>query len=118
MTNLYSNKSVKERRRALRNEPTDAERKMWHMLRGKRVNGKRFLRQYSAGKYILDFYCPELRLAIEIDGSQHIDSPHDDKRTEFLGKLNIFVLRFWNNDVLKNPDGVYKKLLTEITKKQ
>ncbi len=45
MTNLYSNKSVKERRRALRNEPTDAERKMWHMLRGKRVNGKRFLRQ-------------------------------------------------------------------------
>jgi len=74
----------------------------------------KFFRQYSVGRYILDFYCPAVRLAIEVDGSQHIENVHDATRTEFLRKENISVLRFWNNEVLRNLSGVYQKIRTVV----
>ena len=118
MPYLYNDKIVKLRRRSLRGSQTDAERKIWNIIRGKKLSGFKFLRQYSVGSYILDFYCPALRLAIEIDGSQHIDNAHDIMRTAFLRQHNISVLRFWNNDVLSNMDGVCKSIMLYIATKK
>jgi very-short-patch-repair endonuclease len=114
MKYLYNSGDTKERRRYLRKSPTDAERKLWQILRNKQMEGLRFVRQYSVGPYILDFYCPAIRLAIEADGSQHIENEHDVGRTDYLRKKSINVLRFWNNDVLDNIDGVYLKITSTI----
>jgi len=81
------------------------------------MSGSRFLRQYSVGSYVLDFYCPERRLAIEVDGGQHADAysqQHDAHRDKYLKELNIRVIRLWNNDVLQNIDGVGQKIKGEI----
>jgi len=111
---LYNSEDLKERRRSLRRLQTDAERKLWQVLRGKQMEGARFVRQYSVGSYILDFYCPALRLAIEVDGSQHIDNDYDTKRTKYLKEKDITVIRFWNNDVLQNLNGVYEKIRSTV----
>jgi very-short-patch-repair endonuclease len=111
---LKNNELQKERRRSLRKSETDAERKLWQILRNKQIEGLKFFRQYSVGKYILDFYCPKYRLAIEADGSQHFRSAYDDNRTAELKKLNIFVLRFWDNEILQNIEGVYEKIRLTI----
>jgi len=90
---------------------------MWRYLRNKQVFGLKFFRQYGVGSYILDFYCPELRLAIEIDGGQHNDKINilrDDNRTKFLNTLDINVIRFWNNDLTKNIAGVLEKIVQEV----
>ena len=110
MSFLYNKKSFKERRRSLRKSQTEAERKIWSILRNKQFHGLKFFRQYSVGDYILDFYCPFMRLAIEVDGSQHIENKYDEYRTSCLKKNNILVLRFWNNEVLGNIEGVCLKL--------
>jgi very-short-patch-repair endonuclease len=103
---IYNNKDRKDFRRNLRREMTDAESKLWDRIRDRRL-GEKFRRQYSVTGYILDFYCPAKRIAIEIDGSQHIENrEYDDKRTEVLKMLDIKVLRFWNKDVNKNMEGV------------
>jgi very-short-patch-repair endonuclease len=76
----------------------------------------KFFRQYSVGSYILDFYCPEQRLAIEVDGGQHADvygQQHDTDRDEYLKDSNIRVIRFWNNDVLQKIEGVGRKIREE-----
>ena len=70
---LYNDPSTKLDRRRLRKNATDAERKLWSILQSRRMAGLKFFRQYSVGSYILDFYCPERRLAIEVDGGQHAD---------------------------------------------
>jgi len=104
---------TKERRRELRRNQTDTERKFWNIVRGKKFNDLNFYRQYNNGPYILDFYCPELKLTVELDGGQHNTNKnraHDRERTFFLEQQNIRVLRFWNNEVLTNPDGVWQKL--------
>jgi len=114
MKHVYNSEDLKERRRSLRRLQTDAERKLWQVLRGKQMEGARFVRQYSVGSYILDFYCPALRLAIEVDGSQHIDNDYDTKRTKYLKEKDITVIRFWNNDVLQNLNGVYEKIRSTV----
>ena len=79
----------------------------------------KFFRQYSVGPYILDFYCPERRLAIEVDGGQHTyvyGQQHDAHRDSYLKELNIRVIRFWNNDVLQNIEGVGQKIKEEVEK--
>ena len=114
MTRLYNSEESKERRRSLRRSQTDAERKLWQMLRNKRMGGMKFFRQYSVGKYTLDFYCPAVRLAVEVDGSQHIDNKSDTVRTAYLREQNITVIRFWNNDVLQNLEGVCEKVREAI----
>jgi len=78
--------------------------------------GLKFFRQYSAGPYILDFYCPERRLDIEVDGGQHGDvgaQQHDAARGSYLSELGIRVIRFWNNDVLQNIEGVGERIREE-----
>ena len=93
--------------RTLRSSPTEAERVLWYRLRRRRVGGFRFRRQVPIGRYICDFVCPQARLVIELDGSQHFKrSGYDDRRTNFLRWKGYRVLRFWNVDVLKYPDDV------------
>ena len=114
---LYNDPSRKPDRRRLRKDATDAERKLWDILRNRQINGLKFLRQYSVGLYVLDFYCPEQRLAIEIDGSQHADihgQGRDVQRDGYLKELNIRVIRFWNTDVLQNIEGVVQRLREEL----
>ncbi len=104
-------------RRNLRNDQTPAERKVWNILRGSKFLGYRFLRQYGVERYILDFYCPKVKLAIEIDGGQHNDEREklsDAERTRLLEFYRIRVLRFWNNEVMQNIEGVYEKIMQAI----
>ena len=100
-----------ERARALRNGATEAERLVWRRLSGVRP---RFTRQLVVGRYILDLACRSVRLAVEFDGSQHIDSAYDAARTAFLETLGWRVLRFWNSEVTNNPDGVAEAILAEV----
>ncbi|MCE2970197.1 MAG: endonuclease domain-containing protein [Burkholderiales bacterium] len=85
---------------------TDAEQKLWHALRHKQLHGHRFRRQHPVGPYIADFACIEARLIIEVDGGQHNDPDIDTQRDEFLTSHGWCVLRFWNNQVLVELDGV------------
>jgi very-short-patch-repair endonuclease len=116
---LYNDSSTKLGRRRLRKNATDAERKLWSILRSRRMADLKFFRQYSVGPYTLDFYCPERKLAIEVDGGQHADAygqQHDVQRNNYLKELNIRVIRFWNNDVLQNIEGVGQKIKEEVEK--
>ena len=95
------------RSRDLRNNSTDAERKLWAHLRNRQVQGTRFNRQVPIGPFICDFAARTLKLIIELDGGQHaVRTAQDDRRSEFLVSRGFRVLRFWNNDVLENVDGV------------
>src|SRR6266404_2835045 len=94
------------RARQLRSNPTDAEMRLWSKLRRKQIDGHRFRRQVPIGPYIADFVCLERRLVIEVDGGQHSESIADDARTAWLEGQGFCVLRFWNNDVLGNTEGV------------
>lgn len=93
---------------------TDAERRLWSALRDRRLEGYRFRRQYPLGPFILDFVCIEHRLAVEADGSQHADSEKDARRTAWLESRGWRVMRFWNNDILTNIDGVAAALLLAL----
>ncbi|MEK7669336.1 MAG: endonuclease domain-containing protein [Patescibacteria group bacterium] len=115
----FNNQSLKNRRGELRANQTDAEKKLWEYLRGRRLQGLKFHRQFSIGAYILDFYCPKFRFGIELDGSQHKENEivlYDKDRERILKASNIKVVRFWNNDVENNIDRVLEKILKEIGK--
>ena len=95
--------------RELRRTATDAEKMMWQLLRNRQLDGWKFRRQHPINRYILDFCCHEAKLAIELDGGQHADPEqayYDRERTLALETEGIRVLRFWNNDVLKNTNAV------------
>src|SRR3972149_6711335 len=114
---IYNKTGIKERRRELRKNQTDVERLLWKQIRNKNFFGLKFFRQYSVGAYIVDFYCPTLKLAIELDGGQHAEEgnkEYDKIRTDYLKSMGIKVMRFWNNDVIHNIEGV----LEEIKKNQ
>jgi very-short-patch-repair endonuclease len=99
--------------RAMRAEPTDAERKLWSILRLKALSGYRFRRQRAVAGYILDFYCPAKRLAVELDGGQHGDArqaKYDETRSLRLNELGVRVLRFWDDEVLKHPEAVAEEI--------
>src|SRR2546425_3928171 len=99
----------------LRRDETDAERKLWMRLRDRQLNGLKFRRQQPIGRYIVDFFCPEHRLVIELDGGHHADQIQaDQRRTEFLNKVGYRVLRFWDNDVLTEPESVLQKIADEL----
>ena len=90
---------------------TDAERRLWAHLRRDQL-GVRFRRQHPVGRYVVDFYAPEVRLAVEVDGGQHtVDEFRDLKRTELLNALGVSVLRFWNTEVMENVDGVLEAIM-------
>jgi very-short-patch-repair endonuclease len=90
----------------LRRDLTDAERKLWSVLRNRQLEGAKFRRQQPIGPFIVDFVCQEGRLIIEADGGQHAENGADARRTAFLQSRGYRVLRFWNNDILRNLDGV------------
>ena len=94
------------RSRALRKNATDAERKLWSVLRRQQLNGFKFRKQVEIDGYIVDFLCAEQRLIIEVDGGQHSPA-RDARRTAFLQSQGFRLIRFWNNDVLQNLDGVW-----------
>ena len=100
--------------RNLRQNQTPQEQKMWNLLRGKQFQGIRFVRQYPIDKYIVDFACRSKKLIIKIDGGQHNEDKnivYDNERTKFLELLGYKIIRFWNNDIDQNIEGVYQKLL-------
>ena len=99
----------------LRTNMTDAERRLWAALRGRRLRGFKFRRQHRLGPFIADFVCVEHRLVIEADGGQHAESTGDARRTAWLEARGWRVLRFWNNDVLGNIDGVLMEMQSALT---
>ena len=105
--------SLSNRAKELRHTETEAEQIIWSWLRTKKLNGVKFRRQEPLGKYIVDFVSFEKKLIIEIDGGQHNQHPeieHDEVRTKWLENKGFRVIRFWNNDVLLNTDGVIFKI--------
>ncbi|HEX8521034.1 MAG TPA: endonuclease domain-containing protein [Tepidisphaeraceae bacterium] len=103
--------------REMRYLPTDAEKKLWSILRGRKLGGFKFRRQHPIEGYILDFYCIEQKLAVEADGGQHLDEKgkeYDARRTERLGKLGVRVLRFGDDDVLKHSVEVAEEILRTL----
>ena len=95
---------------------TDAERRLWSLLRDRRLNGHKFRRQHPLGPYVLDFACLEHMLAVEVDGGQHAENEHDRERTAWLEAQGWRVVRFWNNDVLSNAEGVVARLIEALQK--
>ena len=96
--------------RSLRLRATDAERELWQRLRAGRLRGYKFRRQHPVPPYVVDFYCEAARLVIELDGSQHSDSA-DRVRTQALERSGCRVLHFWDNEVLRQLDGVLEAIL-------
>lgn len=105
------------RARALRAAGTEAERRLWARLRNRQLNGVKFRRQHAIGGSIADFFCLQARLVIEVDGGQHGGPPEceaDERRTQYLEDRGYTVLRFWNNEVLNNIDGVLHRIAEHI----
>ncbi|WP_082511673.1 endonuclease domain-containing protein [Devosia sp. Leaf420] len=98
------------RPRQLRRNATDAENRLWYVLRNRGLDGRKFVRQFQIGPYIADFACREAALIVELDGGQHADNANDLSRTTYLNAQGYGVLRFWNNEVLQNRDGVLEAI--------
>jgi very-short-patch-repair endonuclease len=92
--------------RKLRVNQTDAETKLWNRTRNRQINGNKFVRQEPIGRYICDFVCREKLIVVEVDGGQHSESARDEVRDRYLRAQGYRVMRFWNNDVLSNIEGV------------
>ena len=97
--------------RSMRAAPTDAEAVIWRQLRAHRFVGNKFKRQQPIGKYIVDFVCFEAKLVVEVDGGQHNESVADSIRDAWLESQGFVVLRFWNNEVMQNLEGVLMRIL-------
>ena len=97
--------------RRLRKDSTEAEKLLWRHLRNHQLHGYQFRRQEPIGKYIVDFLCYRRRLAVELDGGQHQEqADYDNERTRWLKSRGFKVIRFWNDDVLKETDGVLEAI--------
>ena len=110
---IHNIKLLKENRRALRNNLTNAEAALWKIISNSQIEGRKFRRQHSVDLYILDFYCPSERLAIELDGAHHYTDEgveYDRKRTEHLNTLNIKVIRFENKDIFERTEAVIEEI--------
>ncbi|MGQ9368551.1 endonuclease domain-containing protein [Azospirillum sp. ST 5-10] len=106
--------ATRQQARILRSTPTEAERTLWRMLKGRRLGGWRFRRQHPAPPYILDFACLEAMVAVEADGGQHNGSSHDAGCDRDLRRAGWRILRFWNADILANPDYVAETVLAVL----
>ena len=105
------------RARELRAGTTDVERRLWSVLRNRQLGGAKFRRQYPIERYFADFACVEARLIVELDGGQHDEQAgYDARRTEVLETCGWKVIRFWNNEVTENLDGVADTILHELGK--
>ena len=116
---IHNKKILESKRKVLRNNLTSAEATLWRLLKGKQLGGKKFRRQHSVGFYILDFYCPSERLAIELDGEIHFREDvmrKDEERTKYLMSLNIKVIRFENEKVFQSPAAVLAEIKKHFNK--
>ena len=104
----------RENARRLRRNLTDAERRLWHLLRSRQLLHLKFRRQVPLGPWIADFVSYEHKIVVEADGSQHFDSEHDKMRDIDLAARGFRVLRFWNNDILTNTNEVLERILETI----
>ncbi|MBR0694153.1 DUF559 domain-containing protein [Bradyrhizobium lablabi] len=102
------------RARRLRANQTEAETVLWNRIRNRQIDGYKFARQVPIGHYIRDFVCRESRMVIEVDGGQHAESAADALRDRYLASEGYRVLRFWNNDVLRNIEGVLITIQLEL----
>jgi very-short-patch-repair endonuclease len=113
-----SNPKTRTRAIELRKELTPAERKLWTMIRNDQL-GVNFRRQHAIGNYIPDFVCIQKQLIIELDGSQHLEQEEYDKeRTQYLKSQGYKVIRFWNNDVMNNIEGVILVIMNALEKQE
>jgi len=104
-TELFNNKIVKDRRRSLRQQEIACEKLMWEKLRNRSLLGLKFRRQYSIGSFIVDFYCPEIKLIIEIDGATHSSEKeiiYDKERQKYLESLGLKIKRYTNTEIKEN----------------
>ncbi len=99
------------RARAMRRAPTDAELRLWRLLRDRRLSGLKFRRQVPVGPYIVDFLCVASRLIVEADGSQHAENARDEVRDAYLARQGWKVVRFWNHEVTRNRESVMETIL-------
>ncbi len=104
--------------RRLRRDATEAEKVLWQVLRNRSLGDAKFRRQVPIGRYIVDFACLERRLVIEADGGQHAASENDAERTNWLESRRFRVLRFWNHDILENPEGIAAVILEALAEPQ
>lgn len=112
--------SPKSNARRLRRDQTSVEQKLWSRLRDRQLEGHKFRRQVPLGRFIVDFSCYDARLVIELDGGQHAEaaeSTADGERTQWLEGRGFRVLRFWNNEVEENLDGVLVRILETLTER-
>jgi very-short-patch-repair endonuclease len=117
--NLHNGANPKlfEYARGLKKEATEAERKLWERLRNKKLNGLKFRRQHPLNNYIVDFYCYEKKLVIEVDGTVHAtkeNREYDRGRTAELNELGITVLRFWNEEVIGDIEDVVRRIMEAV----
>jgi very-short-patch-repair endonuclease len=115
---IHNNKYLKDLRRKNRSNLTPAEADLWKHLQGSKLDGRKFRRQHSIGNYILDFYCPQEKLGIELDGKVHFTDnafEADTVRTEYLNSLNIKVIRFENKEVFEQLEGVLEEIRQNFT---
>ncbi|MFQ2291754.1 endonuclease domain-containing protein [Aeromonas enteropelogenes] len=111
---IFNRRATLEKRRELRGNPTEPERRLWQVLRAEQL-GVKFRRQQGIGPYIADFYCPERLLVIEVDGDSHFDErglSHDEQRDAYMARLSLTVLRFSNREVMQNLSGVVVSIRT------
>lgn len=113
---------LREFARELRRHGTDAEKLLWQYLRNRRMAGVKFRRQHPIPPHVLDLYCPDARLAIELDGGQHNEDAHPPRRDErcdaYLAECGIYVLRFWNNPVLRETQAVLEAIYAAIMERR
>ena len=103
--------------RRVRRNQTDAERLLWFRLRDRRLEGLKFKRQVPIERFVVDFFCADAKLIVELDGGHHTqNSERDADRTRVLEAMGYLVLRFWNHDVIRNMDGVLEDILSTINR--
>lgn len=108
------NTQMRDTARKLRRSMTDAERKLWSLLRNRRLTGYKFRRQVPIGPYVADFLSFGARLIVEADGSQHASAAQDTERDAWLASQNFRILRFWNSDIFANPEGVLTHIIEAV----
>ena len=117
MTRHFNKHSELQKRKRLRNNATKAERILWKYLKNNQLENSKFRRQYSIDQFVVDFYCPELKLAIEVDGKSHFSEdqiPYDVERENYIKSFGIHFLRFTNNEVYQNIDSILIQLSDKI----
>ncbi len=111
--NIFNRKDTRDKRRGLRRSQTYAEKKLWQAVRNKQISGLKFFRQYGIGPYIIDFYCPKKKIAVELDGHHHFTEEgkkYDTERTAYLNAIDIKVLRYPNSEVNKKIDRIKEEI--------